>query len=1052
MNRILTLGAILACFVIPLNCFSQALPIKPARTIAFTTHVGSNMDVDVSPDGKILVFDLLGDLYTLPVTGGTATQLTHGMAINVNPSWSPDGKMIAYLSDWSGSMHLNVRSLEGHFHTVLGKTEKQLDISDNYYFKSHQPVWTIDGHYIALKDSLYGVVSGKIAMPAGTQQLQRFSPDEKFAYGIDSNKLVRWSLQNLSKCNISGQLAEFQSASLSPNAHWWAYTADSIGKRWLIISDLSSNSAKALTFSHAKPTDNDREFFPHFAFSQDSRYIYIGYGGHIHRITASTGEDKVIPFTIHVKADLGVFNYHTFRVTSNPFRVQYIRSANIDPDGRRLIFEALNRIYVMGLPNGKPRILCPQTCNQYQPVYSPDGKWIAYVTWCDTSGGYLWKVSSDGYSPERITKIAGQYQHPAWSPDGKYVAVIKGGPSFVETGVNPYAEGKGEPKLLGDDWGIGQLQLINLNSGHITAVVDSVPLWNQVNFSANGTRITYMPYYTDKPFLVSKDTASKNRQILNAGNFSTDPNKIKQRCLSPDGRFLIYSIAEDLYLIPVNHAGKIPALSRSRAHSQCIRFAPGVDPYWARGGKEICWTYGHTFFSVSPEKIIKTVGKSVAGNKSSVQQKDGFVTAWVKPDRTINIDLTAKPAYAHGTIALTDVRIITMKGNHVIQNGTVIIKNGRFDAIGSSATVHIPTAAKCYNLKGKTIMPGLINVHLHQSAPSDVGPQEYPVYLSNFAFGVTTMRDPFSSIDSYGYTELLKTGQMIGPRLFSSGPGVMAEDGIAINNYDDALAIAFKRKTLGGTFIKQYLINNKTRQQKEWLLMAAREYGLNMTNEGEIYMPLALAQLKDGSSGIEHNPYWGYAYDDLFTFWAKSHTYFTPTLNVRPGNVIDVYRYWHTDDPKLARFRPEIMNMLSTLKPPVDSSIFNNRIYTVADAEIRKKGGRVALGTDGNNPIDVHNELWTLQMGGLSNLQALQAATIVGARAIGIQKDVGSIEPGKIADLIVLNSNPLDDIHNSRDIKYVMKDGILYDGDTLDELWPVYKKCPEWHLHAEQKK
>ncbi|HXC05992.1 MAG TPA: amidohydrolase family protein, partial [Bacteroidia bacterium] len=408
-------------------------------------------------------------------------------------------------------------------------------------------------------------------------------------------------------------------------------------------------------------------------------------------------------------------------------------------------------------------------------------------------------------------------------------------------------------------------------------------------------------------------------------------------------------------------------------------------------------------------------------------------------------------------------RIITIKKNEVIEHGTIVIKDGRIIAIGPLKRVAVPAGAKVLDLSGKTIMPGIVDLHLHMNNPRYIFPQQSWMFLVNLAFGVTTARDPRTNLDAYGYAELLRTGSMVGPRLFPSGPAVYLPFSILkLDDSHDAIRFIQKRAELGGTFVKDYLIGD-SRLQREWVLLASRSAGLNATNEGSDGI-FDLGMIKDGYPGIEHNPRWGDVYKDITSFFALSGIYFTPTLTVSPveqygvGKEYFKYKYWHQPNEKLQRFTfsdptmgPNYESQESweqILKAaPADSLDPEVRIPATIDARIRHQGGKVGLGSHGNDEgIGAHNELWALQMGGLSNMEALQAATIIGAEAIGIQKDVGSLEVGKIADLIVLNKNPLDDIHNSREIKYVMKDGILYDGDTLDELWPVYKKCPEWKL------
>ncbi len=1008
---------------------SPSLPIKPTRTISFTTDEGTNMNVDISPDGRTLLFDLLGDLYTLPVTGGTATQITRGMAINLRPVWSPDGKSIAYISDYSGALHLNIRNVAGNFHLILGKSDNQIR-----YFNNPCPLWGFEGKYVYIDGNVYDLLGDKIAPPAAEKTPIRFSANGNTLFYLDSRRLYSYDKMKNRRIAISPVLEPFQSSAISPDGQWWVYITDSSGKKCLIAQDLVNMKSKILVSSLfiRYPFFKIDRLALHFSFSPDSKSLFIGYGGKIHRLQLENGTDEIIPFKAHINVDAGPLDYNTFRISEDSMKVNYTRSANASPDGKHLVFSALNKIYVMDLPLGKPHLLVNQPYCQFQPKFSPDGKWVAYVSWCDTVGGYLWRVPIAGGEPEKLSTCAGQYQRPAWSPDGSKIAVIERVSEFRNENYPDY----------------GKLELIPVNGGGIRIIDDTVPMWNNITFSEDGSSIFYEP--TTMPFtgrigalLMSKNIITDSSNVLAIGRARDNTYFIQQRSISPDGRYIVFSMGEDLYLLPVCKMLFPAVIYDDREKLSLIRFTAGVDPYWEKGGKTLSWSYGNRFFRIDPDKIVAAAQKRTAAELSA----SNFITVKIRPDQVVNMNIVVPKRHLHGVITLRGARVITMDGNVVFKNGTIVIKNGRIITVGPTDRVRIPTKSYLLDLRGKTVMPGLIDLHLHMHLLPDIFPQQSWVALINLAYGVTTARDPSINIDSYGYKELLESGQMIGPRLFPAGRPVLLDDGgiNRIDNFTDAVAIVQKRVTLGGTFVKQYLL--PTRLQMQWLLLASRQAKANMTNEGPFDPLFTIAMMKDGSTGVEHNPEWGDIYGDVITLISKMGSYLTPTLQVRYGDGL--YRsnsnllYWTPPNSKLVRFAPQEV-LKKILKTKYVDTINSGFIYPASiDARIRTQGGFVTVGSHGNDEgIGVHNEIWAMQMGGLTNMEALQAATILGAKGLGIQKDVGSIQVGKIADLLILDRNPLEDIHNTREIHYVMKEGVLYDGSTLDILWPAQNKMP----------
>jgi hypothetical protein len=303
---------------------------------------------------------------------------------------------------------------------------------------------------------------------------------------------------------------------------------------------------------------------------------------------------------------------------------------------------------------------------------------------------------------------------------------------------------------------------------------------------------------------------------------------------------------------------------------------------------------------------------------------------------------------------------------------------------------------------------------------------------------------------------MVDAGLMLGPRAYSTGPGIFSDN--QFSSKQDAYGVLKRYKEhYGVRNLKAYLTGD--RKQRQYLLQAAKELQLMPTTEGGLDMKMDLTHMIDGFSGNEHNFPLDALYDDVVQLAAQTRIAYTPTLLVLYGGPAGENYFYNNesphDDAKLRRFTPYDALAARTLRR--GSWVHNSEYATSRVAEQAMKivdaGGQVGIGAHGQlQGLGYHWELWSVASGG-SNYNALRAATLMGAEMIGLGQDIGSITAGKLADLVVLNSNPLDDIRSSVDIEFVMKGGALYEGDTLNQIWPRQKDLADqwwWHLTPEE--
>ncbi len=1021
-----------------------SVPRGPVQESEIETTEGTWMAVGVSPDGKWVVFDLLGDIYIMPITGGEAKALTSGSAYDVQPRFSPDGKKIAFTSDRDGIDNLWIMNTDGSKLTQITK-EKERQVNN--------PVWTPDGNYLVGRKHyrntrslgagemwLYHIGGGN-----GLQLTKRrnweqdagepaLSPDGRYLYysedvtpggRFEYNKNphgIIYVIQRLDR--ETGRTEQYIRGAggavrpqPSPDGKTIAFVRRVHTKSVLFLYDIESGRETPL-YDHL---DHDQQeawaifgVYPGFSWTPDNRHIVIWAKGKIWKVDVRTKQASEIPFRAKAKHAIADAVRFMQDVSPDQFDVKMLRWVTIAPDEKSVVYTALGKLWIRPLPNGTPRrVTKDERSIELFPSFSPDGRWLVYATWNDADMGAIQKVRLDGSGQTKLTTVKGTFVEPSFSPDGKRVVFRKLGGNTLR--------GNLFSKETGIYW-------VSADGGTATMITDE---GSRPRFAKSGDRVFLFSREGDKNALVSVGLVGEKRRV----HLTSD--NAQEIVLSPDEQWVGLVERYQAYLAPFPITGQAVSIGPNSTDYPMKKLTRDAANYlsWSGNSKRLYWSLGPELFS----RDLTNTFTFVPGAKDPVQEKPDTVG--------LHIGFRAQTDVPGGIIALVGATVITMNGDEVIPNAAVLVERNRIKAVGPSAHVQIPAAAKRIDVGGKFIMPGIIDVHAHANF-GDWSPQTNWMYYANLAFGVTTMHDPSATTDYvFSNSEMIKAGLMVGPRMYSTGTILYGAEGsfkAIVNNLDDAMAHLRRLKAVGAFSVKSY--NQPRRDQRQQIIEAARRLEMMVVPEGGSTFFWNMTMVLDGHTGIEHNIPIAPLYNDVVQLVSKSKTGLTPTLVVNFAGLSGEY-YWYQhmnvwEHDRLLRFIPrDVVVPRSRRRQMAHEDDYHYIETSRALKRILDAGGKVQLGAHGQlQGLGAHWELWMLQQGGMTNLEAIRAATLHGAEYIGLDRDLGSLEPGKLADLIVMEKNPLENIRNTDSIRYVMLNGRLYDGGTMDEIEPRAKK------------
>ncbi|MCE4349463.1 amidohydrolase family protein [Xanthomonas hortorum pv. cynarae] len=1051
----------------PQQAPGQTLPLQATRRIAFETDEGTWMGLDVSPRDGRLVFDLLGDLYTLDADGGRAKAISRGLGFDSQPTFSPDGRWIAFVSDRSGAENLWRMRPDG-------RDAQQLTFGDDDTVLV-SPAWAPDGSALYASRFRWSVndyelwrygldCSERLVAPvraegAGSEQSTLgavVSPDGRQLYAArrsgdkDSAELELWSIVRrdlatgkeetiLPVPGVPGRRpfpGTYFSPRLSPDGKQLAYATRQQGQTGLRLRTLATGEDRWIAFPIAhdqSQAQSWQDLVPRYAFSRDGRALLLSRNGRFERIALDREAPRAIPFIASVDLELGPLTGADIRQDTGPVQARLIQDPAVSPDGTRVAFSALGALYLMDMEDGAlPKRLPTGDVPAFHPSWAPDGKALTYVTWEGGEGGQVWALAPGAAAPRQLSHGPGAYYtHPVFTPDGRDVLVV------ASDNV-----ARMQASMVFGSVREAQLQRLSAQGGQ-ARILHRGTLGGTLHFGADADRVYAMGSGGLLGIDLRSGLADAPIVVKGPGWYFQDGSvPVDDLRISPDGQWLLAQVAQQLHLLPVPKKGTtVDLLAPGMRHRRITDV--GADYFaWSADGRTMTWSIGSS--------VYRRARADIALHAADAPGWDADVPTPGRNTQMVQVRVDVPRDVAHGTLLLRGATALTQRGDEAIADADLLVRDGRIPAIGPRGSVEVPAGAQLRDVSGRFIIPGLIDVHDHVADfRRDLLDMRPWGLRARLAYGITTAFDPSSlSIDMLAYQDMVDAGMVVGARAPTTGMAMFSFNRIA--SLDEARALLRRYRDHYRTrTVKQYLVGN--RRQRQWLVQAAHELGMRPTSEGSLALKLDLNQVMDGYAGHEHalpTP----LYRDVIELMARSGTSYDATLMIANGGPAAQNNYVIRDRPlgdatfRVTRPYEVAMQQVQSQRW-IDPSLMLYPRIAGDVARIQRAGGLVAMGSHGEiaGP-GLHWEMQAHVEGGMTPVEVLQAATLGGARSIGRGAELGSLEAGKLADLVILQADPRLDIRNAQKIDAVMLGGRLRKVPTLDELWPRESRIPAlWH-------